>query len=144
MQYYFAYGSNLHHAQMKRRCPDAVPMGNMALEGFRLVFRNVADIEEHKGSDAMLGLWRISKRDLAALDWYEGYPALYTKIYQETYQGLVMLYQMTERHWIQPPSDSYLGCIADGYDDFMLDHKMLESAVMESYRYGDEYFTEDM
>ena len=130
---YGAYGSNLNQDQMARRCPDAKPMGNFALENFRLVFRSVADIEEHKGSECMIGLWRISKRDLLSLDRYEGYPSLYTKIYQNTPHGLVMLYQMKDRQYVHPPIDAYLTCISDGFTDFQLDHTKLKDAVMDSY-----------
>ena len=132
---YGAYGSNLNQRQMKTRCPDAVPMGNIALDGFRLVFRNVADITESDGSEVELGLWRISSKDLAALDHYEGYPTLYTKIWQKTPHGLVMLYQMRERQWVSPPSSGYLTTISDGYEDFRLDRSCLKDAVMESYEY---------
>ena len=33
MQYYFAYGSNLHHAQMKRRCPKCRSTMPLAEDG---------------------------------------------------------------------------------------------------------------
>ena len=31
---YFAYGSNLHHFQMKRRCKDSVYLKKINLKGF--------------------------------------------------------------------------------------------------------------
>ena len=48
---YFAYGSNLHHFQMKRRCKDSVYIKKINLKDFRLTFRSkyrAADIEPKK------------------------------------------------------------------------------------------------
>ena len=35
---YFAYGSNLDGAQMRRRCPTSAPAGPATLDGWRLAF----------------------------------------------------------------------------------------------------------
>ena len=48
---YFAYGSNLHHFQMKRRCKDSIFIKKINLKDFRLTFRSkyrAADIELKK------------------------------------------------------------------------------------------------
>ena len=48
---YFAYGSNLHHFQMKRRCKDSIFLKKIKLKDFRLTFRSkyrAADIEPKK------------------------------------------------------------------------------------------------
>ena len=48
---YFAYGSNLHHFQMKRRCKDSVFLKKINLKNFKLTFRSkyrAADIEPKK------------------------------------------------------------------------------------------------
>ena len=48
---YFAYGSNLHHFQMKRRCKDSIFLKKINLKDFRLTFRSkyrAADIEPKK------------------------------------------------------------------------------------------------
>ena len=37
---YFAYGSNLHHFQMKRRCKDSVFLKKINLNDFRLTYRS--------------------------------------------------------------------------------------------------------
>jgi len=36
---YFAYGSNLHHFQMKKRCKDSIFLKKINLKDFRLTFR---------------------------------------------------------------------------------------------------------
>ena len=48
---YFAYGSNLHHFQMKRRCKDSIFLKKINLKDFKLTFRSkyrAADIEPKK------------------------------------------------------------------------------------------------
>ena len=53
---YFAYGSNLHQKQMKRRCKNSNYIGCYTLKNFKLSFRNyylgggVADIEKKQNS----------------------------------------------------------------------------------------------
>ena len=48
---YFAYGSNLNHIQMKRRCKDSIFIKKFELKGYKLNFRSkyrAADIEKKK------------------------------------------------------------------------------------------------
>ena len=74
---YFAYGSNLHHFQMKRRCKDSIFLKKINLKDFRLTFRSkyrAADIEIKKNSIVPGGLFEISKSDEKKLDIYEDYP----------------------------------------------------------------------
>ena len=50
---YFAYGSNLNHFQMKKRCKDSVFLKKINLTNFKLTFRSkyrAADIEPKKNS----------------------------------------------------------------------------------------------
>ena len=63
---YFAYGSNLHHFQMKRRCKDSIFLKKINLKDFRLTFRSkyrAADIEPRKNLIVPGGLFEISKSD---------------------------------------------------------------------------------
>jgi gamma-glutamylcyclotransferase (GGCT)/AIG2-like uncharacterized protein YtfP len=81
---YFAYGSNLHHFQMKRRCKDSIFLKKINLKDFRLTFRSkyrAADIEPKKNSVVPGGLFEISKSDEKKLDVYEDHPTLYKKYY---------------------------------------------------------------
>ena len=48
---YFAYGSNLNHFQMKKRCKDSKFIKVIDLNNFKLTFRSkyrAADIEKSK------------------------------------------------------------------------------------------------
>ena len=64
---YFAYGSNLHHFQMKRRCKDSIFLKKINLKEFNLTFRSkyrAADIESKKNSIVPGGLFEISKSEI--------------------------------------------------------------------------------
>ena len=68
---YFAYGSNLHHFQMKRRCKDSIFIKKINLKGFKLTFRSkyrAADIQMKKNSIVPGALFEISKSDEKKLD----------------------------------------------------------------------------
>ena len=97
---YFAYGSNLHHFQMKRRCKDSRFLKKINLKGFRLTFRSkyrAADIDIKKNSLVPGGLFEISKSDEKKLDVYEDYPILYKKLYFTYYNKKVMTYIMVNK-----------------------------------------------
>ena len=84
MIYYFAYGSNLHHLQMKKRCPNCTFIKKIILHNYSLTFRSkhgVADIEKKRDEKVYGGLYIISKSAERKLDIYEEYPALYTKMF---------------------------------------------------------------
>jgi len=137
---YGAYGSNLNKAQMAKRCPDALPIGTAYLHNYELVFKGVLDIEKKKGGIVPLGLWHISESDLMELDYYEGYPYLYTrkKIKIKTPQGWikVLIYIMNEEtHFPTPPCSKYKDTCTQGYHNFGLtsDIKYLDQAERKSW-----------
>jgi gamma-glutamylcyclotransferase (GGCT)/AIG2-like uncharacterized protein YtfP len=73
---YFAYGSNLNHFQMKKRCKDSVFLKKINLKDFKLTFRSkyrAADIEPKKNSIVPGALFEISKSDERKLDVYEDF-----------------------------------------------------------------------
>ena len=97
---YFAYGSNLHHFQMKRRCKDSIFLKKINLKDFKLTFRSkyrAADIEPKKNSIVPGALFEISKSDEKKLDVYEDFPILYKKYYFFYYGKKVMTYTMTNK-----------------------------------------------
>ena len=124
---YLAYGSNLNLGQMSIRCPKATPLGKILVPNFRLVFRGVADIEEYKGAECPMGIWDITKDCEVALDRYEGFPSLYSKMFFKINGELAMTYVMNTNR-IYPPSRSYYKTIEEGYSNYHLDHKYLNNA----------------
>jgi cation transport regulator ChaC len=73
MTLYFAYGSNMSRPDMARRCPSAKAMGPARLDGWRFLVTldGYASIAPEAGSTVHGVLWRLSPRDLAALNAYE-------------------------------------------------------------------------
>ncbi len=129
---YFAYGSNLNHFQMKRRCKDSVFIKKVNLKNFRLTFRSkyrAADIEKKKNSIVPGGLFEISKGDEKKLDVYEDYPRLYKKYYFFYYGKKVMTYTMVKKTSFKFPTDRYLGIVNRGYKDCDIDKKYLKIAL---------------
>ncbi len=129
---YFAYGSNLNHFQMKRRCKDSFFLKKYELKGFRLNFRSkyrAADIEKKKNSFVPGALFEISKSDEKKLDVYEDFPVLYKKMYFNYYNKKVMTYIMVNKTKFRYPTERYLNVIKQGYKDCKLDKKYLLRAL---------------
>ena len=129
---YFAYGSNLNHFQMKRRCKDSIYLKKYELKGYRLNFRSkyrAADIEKKNKSKVVGALFEISKSDEKKLDVYEDFPTLYTKIYFKYYNKKVMSYIMVKKTEFRYPTEKYLNVIKQGYKDCNLDKSYLTKAL---------------
>jgi len=129
---YFAYGSNLHHFQMKRRCKDSIFIKKIYLKDFKLTFRSkyrAADIEKKKNSIVPGGLFEISKSDEKKLDLYEDYPTLYKKYYFFYYSKKVMTYTMVKKSLFKFPTERYLNVVKRGYKDCKLDVSYLKKAL---------------
>ena len=125
---YFAYGSNLNHFQMKRRCKDSIFLKKINLKDFKLTFRSkyrAADIEPKKNSIVPGALFEISKSDEKKLDIYEDFPILYKKMYFKYYNKKVMTYIMNKKTKFRYPTERYLNVIKQGYKDCKLDNKFL-------------------
>jgi cation transport regulator ChaC len=73
MTLYFAYGSNMDRAAMAQRCPEARALGVAMLADHRFLVARAgfASVERRPGSTVHGVLWRVSQRDLVALDAYE-------------------------------------------------------------------------
>lgn len=139
---YIAYGSNLNLEQMKHRCPTAEVVGKAVLHNWRLWFRGsnhsaVATIEQEAGCKVPVLVWRISPKDEAALDRYEGWPFLYHKeTLRLTVNGkrvYAMVYIMNAaKHPYGTPSMGYLSTINAGYQRAGFDYNILIDAVNRS------------
>ena len=130
---YFAYGSNLNHFQMKRRCKDSIFLKKINLKNFRLTFRSkyrAADIEPKKNSFVPGALFKISKSDEKKLDVYEDFPVLYKKHYFNYYGKKIMTYTMTKKSKFKYPTERYLNIVKKGYTDCNLDKKYLNKALL--------------
>lgn len=99
--YYFAYGSNMNHKQMKERCPGGTFIGSAHLNNFDLVFDGysktwdgpVANIIQMSGAEVFGGLFRIDVPSRNALDKAEGYPKNYNREEKLVEDGVGNKYQ---------------------------------------------------
>ena len=134
MIFYFAYGSNLHHLQMKRRCPNCRFIKKIILHNYKLTFRSkygAADIEKKMGKKVYGALYLISKIAEKKLDVYEEYPILYKKMFFKYGNKKVMTYIMLKKTKLVPPTTRYLNIIKQGYKDCKLNIKSLNDSLSQ-------------
>jgi cation transport regulator ChaC len=82
MTLYFAYGSNMSRALMRKHCPAAKEAGTALLPGYRFVITSdgYASIVLAPGETVHGVLWRLTPRDVSALNAYESLDSgLYSK-----------------------------------------------------------------
>lgn len=116
--FYFAYGSNMHRAAMKRRCPGAVAIGLATLKGYRFFvgIDGWGSVATRAGDFVHGVLWRLTPRDVAALHAYELlHRGLYDVRYLPVQQGArsvrAMIY-LLRRRAIGNPRPGYIEMIA--------------------------------
>jgi len=73
MPLYFAYGSNMSRALMRRHCSHARPLGTGVLDHHRFIVmaEGYASIVRHPGHEVHGVLWQLTPRDVDALNDYE-------------------------------------------------------------------------
>jgi gamma-glutamylcyclotransferase (GGCT)/AIG2-like uncharacterized protein YtfP len=73
MTLHFAYGSNMSRALMRARCPRAEAIGTATLSGWRFLIipEGFGSIAPRPGGRVHGVLWRLSARDVAAVNAYE-------------------------------------------------------------------------
>ncbi len=129
---YFAYGSNLNHFQMKKRCKDSLFIKKYILKSYKLSFRSIyraADIEKKKNFEVPGAIFEISKSDEKKLDLYEDYPILYKKSFFVLNNDKIMFYEMVNKTSFMYPTERYLNVIKKGYKDCQLNKKYLTNAL---------------
>ena len=143
---YVAYGSNMSVEQMARRCPGAKIVGTGVIEGWQLLFRGrpysaVATVEKGRWNEKVQVLvWEINRSHEMALDIYEGFPKLYTKVSIPVQLDSGEIIDEAMAYVIDPtlefgaPSEYYFGVIRDAYLDFGMDVKKLKRAVEKSVK----------
>lgn len=140
---YIAYGSNLNTDQMAFRCPGAKVLAKSWLHDYRLVFQGHpygahANVIPAKGKEVPVVVWEITAQHERALDRYEGVAGgYYTKEYMTIEVAgkmrKALIYIMTPNPY-GIPTDRYLHSIAEGYNTFNLDIRILNHATLHAYR----------
>ena len=127
--YYFAYGSNLCHRQMKgTRCNGCKYVKNTYLNNYEMSFchpkpDNVygyANVYKKKGSRVPGAIWEITKEHEKILDSYEQFPNIYQKKNFYLGEKKIMFYIMYKYFFKDPPK-SYIDTINKGYEDCNID-----------------------
>ena len=134
---YFAYGSNLNHAQMRSRCVGSKYKKKFILKEYKLIFSyrdpkepyGYANIQKRKGSKVPGAIWNITKRDELELDRYEGVRfGSYDKEYF-TLKGKKVLVYIQSKYTKKKPHSRYLHTIIQGYKDCNLDINYLKKRI---------------
>ena len=137
--FYFAYGSNMSHQQMKERCPGAKFLFRAKLDGY--LFQYDGRSQKRKGAVANVvlggdgavwgGVFEINADNLSALDCYEGYPNSYNRTDLDTkdnkgttYKAIV--YFRTGKD-LGRPSEVYREIILRGAQDCGLPEEYIQS-----------------
>ena len=142
---YFAYGSNLDVAQMRERCPQSELLERAFLPQYSLAFGGhskkrgggVATIIPHENGNRVEGvMYQLTKKDLAKLDKFEGFPRQYNRMEVSVEDGAgnqhkVITYYLNE-YYPNPPSTTYYGIIRTGYSIHGLDPDGLYNALQHS------------
>ena len=130
--FYFAYGSNLNHHQMKKeRCIGSVYLKSFPLKDYKIVFAHpnkknkfgYANIVKKKGSKVDGAIWQITRKHEIILDGYEQFPDIYQKEYFKLNGKKIMFYIMKE-YFIKGPPKSYVDVINEGYKNCNIDLKI--------------------
>ncbi len=123
--FYFAYGSNLNHHQMKNiRCVGSKYLKSFFLKDFKMIFSHpnklnkfgYANIVKKKGSKVAGAIWEITKDHEKILDNYEQFPNIYQKEYFYLEEKKIMFYIM-QKYFVKNPPSSYIETINKGYED---------------------------
>lgn len=146
-KYYLAYGSNLNARQMRFRCPTAIVVGKGTIKGYRLLFKgsktgSYLTIEEAKGYEVPVAVWKVDEPCEKALDRYEGYPSFYYKkeieidyisIKKKEHRHCkAFVYIMHEERELGIPSRGYVEVCLEGYRTFGFNPILIEEAIIKS------------
>ena len=131
--FYFAYGSNLNHHQMKNiRCKGSKYLKMFFLKDYKLLFCHpnklnkygYGNIVKKKGSKVPGAIWKITKKHEKILDRYEEFPKSYQKKYFYLNGKKIMFYIMNGS-FVKKPPRSYLNLIIEGYKNCNIDLKYI-------------------
>lgn len=124
---YFAYGSNLSHQQMPRRCPGYKFVGRGVLHDYILIFDGystnwqgaVANVIPKPKSRVMGGLYLLTPEQLNKLDQYEELGIKYNRqilIVEASNKKMVnACVYLRPPLTIGRPSEDYINTIKEGY-----------------------------
>lgn len=114
---------------MKQRCPAALPIGTCIIYGWRLSTFSHSTIVKDSEFNVEGVAWIITDSDENSLDFYEGYPTYYEKIFVETDFGWALTYVMKLEHHNGFPSDYYTDIVANAYSEWNIPFRQYIDSV---------------
>ena len=133
MTLHFAYGSNMSRALMGARCPGATPLGVATLAGWGFVINpdGIGSIATHPGGLVHGVLWRLTLRDLSAVNAYENLDAgLYLRrllpIEYDARQRAALVY-IARRQGEGRPRPGYVRLVVEAARDWKLPESYIRS-----------------
>ncbi|MEM2933263.1 MAG: gamma-glutamylcyclotransferase family protein [Candidatus Pacearchaeota archaeon] len=141
--FYFAYGSNLNHKQMRERCPNSKFFKRAYLEGYMFVYDgyssfrkgSVANIVPKEKSIVWGALWEIDGDCLKTLDRYEGYPYSYerkiVKVKDDSGKEYDAWVYYREGKKEGRPSEGYRNIILEGAKECNLPEDYIEEFIKQ-------------
>jgi gamma-glutamylcyclotransferase (GGCT)/AIG2-like uncharacterized protein YtfP len=123
---HFAYASNMSRALMQARCPDAYALGTATLSGWHFVIGpdGYASVIRQPGGRVHGVLWRLSARDVAAVNAYEsvqsGLYLLRTLMVRNGKRSALALVYVARRQGKGMPRPGYLDAVIEAALDWNL------------------------
>ena len=133
MTLHFAYGSNMSRALMAARCRGAQAIGTATLAGWRFVINpdGFGSIAPQPGGCVHGVLWRLTARDLAAINAYESVDSgLYVRRRLAVRCGdaqAVALVYVTRRQGSGTPRPGYVELVVDAAREWELPEPYVRS-----------------
>ena len=133
MTLHFAYGSNMSRMLMQARCPRAEALGTATLAGWRFVVtpEGVGSIAPRAGALVHGVLWRLTPRDLAAVNAYESLDSgLYLRRRLAVRQGerrMPALVYVARRKGEGTPRPGYIDLVVEAARDWELPEPYIRS-----------------
>jgi gamma-glutamylcyclotransferase (GGCT)/AIG2-like uncharacterized protein YtfP len=126
MYYVLGYGALTDPVTMLERCPSAVYKSIGTLDDHELYIDRCSSVRPAVGSIVKGVVWKISNKDMAELDKYEGYPYLYQRkevdvnIDNRLVKVWVYYYAIDFKDAAEPASNKYYKTCKQGYKVFGL------------------------
>ncbi len=132
MTLHFAYGSNMCRVHMRARCPHARAIGTMTLPGWRFIISSdgFASLVRQPGSRVHGVLWRLSTRDVAAINAYENVQSgLYVRrrLPVRLQTSATALVYIARRQGTGTPRPGYLDQVVEAARDWKLPQSYIRS-----------------
>ena len=141
--FYAAYGTLMNEERMKTICPDAEFVGAGMIKNHRLMFKgelpfSTATIEEEKGCEVPVIIWKITKANVGALSAefsrWGSYRIEEVNSLVGAHSAFVAVHVKDEGERLNPPESHYYADIYEAYETHGFDLDALEESLKFSDR----------